>query len=142
MGERPHKDLKAWQQAMTLAEATYHMTEGFPRGERFGLIAQMRRAATSVPTNIAEGCARQSVRETLQFYFVARGSLSELDTLAELSYRVRFCTAEVYERLHRHIIGDVSSLLQGLIRHNRKHASAGLVSITQLRNYPITDALQ
>ena len=118
MSERPHKRLKAWQKAMELVELTYRLTEGFPREEQFGLISQMRRAALSVPTNIAEGAARHSCKETLQFYFIARGSLSELDTLAELSQRVRFLAKDHESELCEKT-AQVSSLLQGLIVHNQ-----------------------
>jgi four helix bundle protein len=69
-----------WQQAMRLVKHVYEVTRVFPAEEKFGLISQMRRAAISVPSNIAEGAARQSNKEFIQFLIIARGSLSELDT--------------------------------------------------------------
>jgi four helix bundle protein len=77
---RPHYNLKAWKESMELVKATYQVTQAFPKEEVFGLISQMRRAAISVPSNLAEGAARSSSREFAQFLSVARGSLSELET--------------------------------------------------------------
>jgi four helix bundle protein len=65
--KRVHHELVAWQQAMLLVRQVYELTAGFPADERFGLVAQMRRAAVSIPSNIAEGAARQSKREFAQF---------------------------------------------------------------------------
>ena len=87
---RTHRDLKVWQQTMALAESVYHATAEFPLAERFGLVAQMRRAAVSVPANIAEGAARSSSKEFAKFLSVARGSLSELETQLELARRLGF----------------------------------------------------
>lgn len=77
---RKHYDLVLWQQAMLLVKHVYEVTRFFPTEEKFGLIAQIRRAAISVPSNIAEGAARQTNKEFIQFLVIARGSLSELDT--------------------------------------------------------------
>jgi four helix bundle protein len=83
----------AWQEAMEVARAVYSLTGEFPRDERFGLTAQLRRAAVSVPSNIAEGCARGSSREMLRFLHIARGSLSELDTQLRLASDFGFCNS-------------------------------------------------
>ena len=77
---RPHESLEAWKEAMRLVRIIYDLTNAFPREEIFGLIAQMRRAAVSVPSNLAEGAARSSRKEFSQFLSVAKGSLSELET--------------------------------------------------------------
>lgn len=77
---RHHRDLQVWNEAMTLVRDVYQMTATFPKEEAFGLAAQMRRAAVSVPSNIAEGAGRGSRAEFRQFLFVARGSLAELET--------------------------------------------------------------
>lgn len=80
---------------MLLVRQVYELTAGFPADERFGLVAQMRRAAVSIPGNIAEGAARQSKREFAQFLIVARGSLSELDTQFRIAQDLVFLpTAE------------------------------------------------
>ncbi|EAR21663.1 four helix bundle protein [Nitrococcus mobilis] len=85
-----HKDLSVWQAAMELAKVIYAMTADFPKEERYGLVSQMRRAAVSVPSNIAEGAGRGSAREFHQFLTIARGSLSELETQALLARDLGF----------------------------------------------------
>jgi four helix bundle protein len=75
-----HYDLEVWQDAMRLVREVYGITATFPEHERFGLVAQMRRAAVSVPSNIAEGAARGGSAELIRFLVIARGSLAELDT--------------------------------------------------------------
>jgi four helix bundle protein len=87
---RAHYDLDAWQVSRSLVKSVYLLTKGFPRDELFGLTSQMRRAAISIPSNIAEGAARSGNREFAQFLNIARGSLSELETqlviAADLGY--------------------------------------------------------
>lgn len=85
MQQRNHKDLRAWQAAMRLTQEIYALTSKFPKEELFGLSSQMRRAAVSVPSNIAEGSARNSTKELIHFLSIATGSLSELDTQLELT---------------------------------------------------------
>jgi four helix bundle protein len=101
--KRPHERLDVWQDAMMLVEAVYRLTGVFPDSERFGLVAQMRRAAISIPSNIAEGAARRSTAEYLRFLSIARGSLAELDTQLQISTRLGLATpsAEIEETLHR-----------------------------------------
>ncbi len=77
---KTHKDLEIWQKAIDLVEKIYHVTKAFPHEEIYGLTSQIRRAAVSVPSNIAEGAARQTNREYIQYLYVALGSLSELET--------------------------------------------------------------
>jgi four helix bundle protein len=87
-----YKDLKVWQKGMHLSKSVYQLTSAFPREERFGLTAQLRRAAVSVPSNIAEGQARHGTREFLQFLSHASGSLAELETQLLLSTELGFCS--------------------------------------------------
>lgn len=87
---RNHKELRVWQAAMRLSQEIYALTSTFPKEELFGLSSQMRRAAVSVPSNIAEGAARNSTKELLYFLNVATGSLSELDTQLDLSKRLGY----------------------------------------------------
>ncbi len=88
---RDYKDLQVWQKAMVLAKQVYQMTQAFPSEEKFGIISQMRRAAVSVPSNIAEGQARNTTGEFVQFLSHAEGSLAELDTQVRLSVALGFC---------------------------------------------------
>ena len=89
-----HYDLIAWQEAMKLVEAVYRDTENFPQKEVFGLTAQIRRCAVSVPSNLAEGSARNSRKELLQFVGISCGSLAELQTQLQLAVRLGFLAAE------------------------------------------------
>ena len=88
---RSYRDLLIWQKGMGLARQVYTMTCAFPSEERFGLTAQMRRAAVSVPSNIAEGQARQGRKEFVQFLSHAEGSLAELDTQLTLAVDLGYC---------------------------------------------------
>ena len=110
---RKHHDLQAWQLAMELVTSVYRLTASFPREETYGLSAQMRRSAVSVPSNLAEGAARESNREKLQFFSIARGSLSELETQLFIARNLGYIREddETFAQL-----GDVFGLTGGLIR--------------------------
>jgi four helix bundle protein len=88
---RDYKDLQVWQKSMELAKHIYEMTLSFPSEEKFGLTSQMRRAAVSVPSNIAEGQARNTTGEFIQFISHAEGSLAELDTQLRLAQLLGLC---------------------------------------------------
>ena len=98
---RSYEDLDAWKLAMALAEDVYCATDGFPQDETFGLRSQMRRAAVSVPSNIAEGWGRRSRKDYVRFLRTARGSLYELRTQVEISRRVGLLAAELAETLRQ-----------------------------------------
>jgi four helix bundle protein len=89
---KDHRDLIVWQKAMELAAETHRVTRKLPPHEMFGLVSQVRRAAVSVPSNIAEGAARRTTREFIAFLHVARGSLAELQTQLQLAQRVGYLT--------------------------------------------------
>jgi four helix bundle protein len=91
---RPHHGLRVWKDAIRLVADIYRLTADFPADERFGLISQMRRAAISVPSNIAEGAARGTQKEFLQFLYIARGSLSELETQLNVASMLGLCQAQ------------------------------------------------
>src|SRR5690242_16115347 len=91
---RSYKDLLVWQKGITLAKLIYNLTGSFPSEEKFGLVAQMRRAAVSIPSNVAEGQARHTTGEFIQFISHAEGSAAELDTQLTVCVEVGFCTAE------------------------------------------------
>lgn len=85
-----YRDLQVWRQALDWAEAIYEATAHWPRDERFGLISQIRRATVSVASNIAEGAARRSTGEFIQFVGMARGSLAEAETQLLLAQRLDY----------------------------------------------------
>jgi four helix bundle protein len=87
---RMHHQLRVWQDAMALVRRVYEISAAFPADERFGLTAQVRRCAVSVPSNIAEGAARGTAKEFSRFLIVARGSLSELDTQLRIAHDLGF----------------------------------------------------
>ncbi|MBK9129073.1 MAG: four helix bundle protein [Phycisphaerales bacterium] len=110
---KTHRDLIAWQKGRQLVKTIYQFTRFLPASEQFGLTNQMRRAAVSIPSNIAEGCARQSLPEYLRFLRMARGSIAELDTQLVLCEDLEFATPE------SHLLGGLAEtdrVLQGLIR--------------------------
>ncbi|OWK97109.1 four helix bundle protein [Kaistella haifensis DSM 19056] len=87
---RSHKDLKVWQESMDLVTEIYRISDFFPENEKFGLTSQIRRCAISIPSNIAEGCARKGNRELLQFLYVSLGSLAELETQYEIAQNLKY----------------------------------------------------
>ena len=91
---KPHEQLEAWKTAMQLARSVYQLTACFPIEERFCLAQQMRRAAVSIPSNIAEGAGRNGNKEFLNFLGIARGSLAELDTQLQLAVMLNFVSPD------------------------------------------------
>jgi len=112
---KSHRDLIVWQKAMVLVTDVYSLTKTFPREEIYGLSAQTRRAAASVPANIAEGQGRRLGREFHQFLGNARGSLMELDTHLELALRVGYINEEQHIAI-RSKLDEVGRILNGLMR--------------------------
>ena len=114
-----YRDLVAWQKSMNLAEEIYRTTARYPTEERYGLTAQIRRAAVSVPSNIAEGQGRKSTDdEFVRFLHIALGSLAELETQLELSTRLKFVSTD-HAKVLRASTDEVGRLLYGLIRSKR-----------------------
>jgi four helix bundle protein len=121
------RDLRVWQQGMELAEHIHRMTEQFPKHELYGLASQIRRAAVSVPSNIAEGRTRESSREYLQAISVARGSLAELETQIELAWRCGYISAEDRDRVLALAVPlgkQLAALRNALQRANRPQTPA------------------
>src|ERR1044072_3232705 len=102
-GTQNYKDLLVWQKGIGLAKAVYNLTKTFPSEEKFGLISQMRRAAVSIPSNIAEGQARRTTGEFVQFISNAEGSAAEVDTQlilsVELGFTAKATVLPIYEML-------------------------------------------
>jgi four helix bundle protein len=108
-----HKDLEVWQEGIDLVEKVYHMTALFPSTEVYGLSSQMRRAAVSIPSNIAEGAARRGEKEFIQFLYVALGSLSELETQCLIAQRLKY----IEEHPVFHMIEIIRKKLLNFIRY-------------------------
>jgi four helix bundle protein len=117
---RQHHNLAAWREAIDPAKAVYEISGTLPQSERYGLISQMRRAAVSVPANIAEGIGRIRSRDRIQFLAVARGSLTELDTYAVLVKELGYAadTARLAQSIDK-----VFALLNGLINAERRKSA-------------------
>jgi four helix bundle protein len=114
MSLKSYKDLIIWQRSMDMVESIYRITEDFPSKESFGLISQMRRAAVSVPSNIAEGYGRQSTGSYSQFLSVARGSLFELETQIDICVRLKYIQKTESEKLLSEIV-EISKMISSLI---------------------------
>lgn len=99
MSLKNYRSLDVWQRAMDVVEEIYMLTKNFPSDEKFGLTSHMRRAAVSVPSNIAEGYGRNHRAEYLQFLAIARGSLSELETQLLIAKRLDYVSPEQLERV-------------------------------------------
>ena len=122
--DKPHKKLDFLKVLMQLSRTIYRLTAGYPSEERFGLISQMRRAAVSIPSNLAEGAARSSNNEFRNFLSIARGSLSELDTQLDLSEELGFITEHSRSEVDR-LMTRIDKMLYAL-RQSKKHlASSG-----------------
>jgi len=117
--DKPHKNLRAWQLAMDIAEKIYSITESFPTNEKFCLISQMRKCAINVPSNIAEGAGRNTKKEFVNFLHISQGSLSELDTQLELSLRLQYIDKNTWEFLNNMLIEE-DKIISGLIRSQKE----------------------
>jgi len=109
-----HKELDAWKQAMALTKDIYIITRKFPKDEQYGIVSQIRRAAVSIPSNIAEGSARNSDREFIQFLYIAQGSLAELETQLLIAKELKYTdnNDEIFSN-----IKSIQKLIQGLIKY-------------------------
>jgi len=130
LARKSHKDLILWRKSLDLAVDVHGLTATFPKFELFGLISQLRRAAVSVPSNIAEGSARRSTREFIAFLHIARGSLAELETQLLLAQRVGYISED---RLHHVIaaadeVGRILNAVLSGLKRRMKHRS----------DYPLT----
>lgn len=110
-----YSDLLVWQKAMDLVTTVYGLTKAFPADERFGLSAQMQRAAVSVPANIAEGHGRKSTRAYVNHVSIASGSLMEVETLLQIAGRLNYLENKQLSEVLRQT-GEVGKMLNGLIR--------------------------
>lgn len=112
-----HTELEAWKQSIDFVITIYRITESFPKHEIYGLSSQMQRAAVSIPSNIAEGCARTSSKETSRFLDIAMGSIAELETQIIIANKLRYIE-NTNNLLVTH--GKIKALILGLKRQVEK----------------------
>ncbi|HTN68134.1 MAG TPA: four helix bundle protein [Dysgonamonadaceae bacterium] len=115
---RTHKDLDVWKKSMGFATKLYKITSAFPKEEIYGLTSQMRRAAVSTPSNIAEGAARKSNKEFIQFLYIALGSIVEIETQLIISKNLMFMSEESFLELDKER-NEIAKMLTGLIKYRR-----------------------
>ena len=111
-----YNQLEVWKKARVLVCEVYRLTTKFPKEELYGLTSQIRRAAVSIPSNIAEGCGRQYKKETIQFQFIARGSQYELETELYLAFDLGYITEEELNKTLELLI-ECRKLLSGFINY-------------------------
>jgi four helix bundle protein len=112
------KDLRAWQEAHTLVLLVYKLTQNFPKEEVFGLTSQMRRCAVSISSNIAEGFGRNTYKDKANFYFISRGSITELENQTLVASDVGYLEAVDDSALQEQIV-RVQAILNGLIKKTK-----------------------
>lgn len=114
-----YRDLQVWQEGRKLSSLIYTLTSTFPPSEQFGITNQMRRAVVSIPSNVAEGFGRSSAKEKNQFYYVAKGSLAELETQAYIASDIGYLSSEQFEEIIQ-LASLTHRLLQGLTKANKE----------------------
>jgi four helix bundle protein len=115
---RSFRDLQVWQRAKDLTLTIYHLTQGFPKSEAYGLTSQLRRSSVSIPSNIAEGQGRSNTREFAQFLGIARGSNCELQTQLEIARRLGFGDSKLLDQAEgfAHEVGKMIFTMLGTLR--------------------------
>ena len=111
---RNYRELIVWQKAMDLVELVYQATKQFPKEELYGLTSQVRRSAVSIPSNIAEGQARKSTAEFLNFLSIANGSRAEMETQILLAQRLKYVTNDTAQQI-LNLSEEANRLLNGLM---------------------------
>jgi len=119
--EKPHKKLDVWKVSMELVKRIYRITSSFPKQEAFGLTSQIRRSAVSIPSNIAEGAARQTNKELVNFLHVSQGSLSELDTQLDIAYELKYISGEDQQDLDNMMV-RIDKMLSRLIAAKKRES--------------------
>ena len=114
-----YKDLDVYRESIDFVVDIYRITEFFPDSERFGLVSQLRRAAVSLPSNLAEGSGRNGKKELINFLHIARGSLFEIGTQLEISQRLGFVSQDDYDKLEERR-ATIQRMMNALISSLRK----------------------
>lgn len=120
---KPHKRMNIWGKSIDFVTLLYNELQRFPDDEKFGLTMQLKRAAVSIPSNIAEGASRKGRKEYLHFLYIARGSVSEIDVQLEIERKLKFLDAKGFGKL-QNSINEISKMLNGLINSVSKTANS------------------
>jgi four helix bundle protein len=123
MSKSGYKELVAWQKGMKLAGRIYDVTDGFPASETYGLVSQLRRAAVSVPSNIAEGKTHYSNRDFVRFLRHSRGSLAEIETQVLIAEQRKYLSVELAKQLAEQL-DELGRILSGLINSLHDHENS------------------
>ncbi len=116
MSMKNHKDLEVWKKSVAFVTEIYRISKSFPKEEIYGLTSQLRRAAVSIPSNIAEGAARQSNKDFERFLFISLGSISEVETQLIISKNLEYLNENEFETLQNKLI-EIRKMLLGLIKY-------------------------
>lgn len=119
-----YRELDVWKVARELCSEAYSITGVFPKSEMFSLTTQIRKSSISIPSNIAEGCGRNTPKDTLQFLFIARGSLYELETQFLIAVDQKYCSTENLKSILEKIV-KCRKLLSGFISYFQKQPATG-----------------
>jgi four helix bundle protein len=111
-----YKNLEAWKKAMSLVKEIYQLTKSYPKEEQYALTSQTKRAAVSIPANIAEGCGRNHKKDTIQFFHIARGSAYELETLLNVALMIGVIGEESFQKISESV-NECLKILNGLITY-------------------------
>ncbi len=123
-----YQDLEVWKQTKDLVRHIYQVTKAFPKEEQFGLTNQLRRAAISIPSNIAEGCGRNHSKDSIQFFFVSRGSLYEVETQIIIAFDLGYISSEEQTTI-LNSIKSCKRLLNGFINYFQNRSDQQLTTI-------------
>lgn len=130
-----YQNLEVWKQTKDLVHTIYELTKSFPKEEQFGLTNQLRRAAISIPSNIAEGCGRNHFKDSIQLFFISRGSLYEVETQIIIAFDLKYITSEE-QIITANKIQSCKKLLNGFINYFQNRSNQQPTTINeQLEHY-------
>jgi four helix bundle protein len=121
-----YKDLEVWKRSFSFSLEIYKVTAVFPSEEKFGITSQLRRAAVSIPTNIAEGWSRKSTKSYIQFLNIAIGSLAESETLLQLAHELKYIADEMNHTLQK-LLNEIGRMLNALISSLRRSMASEVI---------------
>ena len=124
---KTHRDLDVWKKSVLLVTTVYEVTKGFPKEEIYGITNQIRRSAVSVPSNIAEGSARQGNKEYVQFLYISLGSLTELETQLIIARNLEYLSENDFDSLMGNLT-EIGKMIIGLIKYIKKQINLKLVN--------------